>query len=58
MKKKIIIRKKIKEEIANVAGSGNIAGIGVGAKGEPGVDPKKRKSFRDFWNLFRRKPPV
>lgn len=28
---------------ANAAGTGNIAGIGVGAKGEPGV--KKRKKF-------------
>jgi hypothetical protein len=28
---------------ANVAGSGNIAGIGVGSKGEPGVYPKKKK---------------
>ena len=28
---------------ANAAGSGNIAGIGVGPKGEPGVYPKKKK---------------
>ena len=27
----------------NAAGSGNVLGIGVGAHGEPGVDPKKKK---------------
>jgi hypothetical protein len=32
----------INEEIANVVGSGKIAGVGVGPDGEPGV--KKRKS--------------
>jgi len=32
---------------ANAAGSGNIAGIGVGPKGEPGVYPKKKK-LRDI----------
>jgi len=28
---------------ANAAGSGNVAGIGVGPDGEPGVNPKKKK---------------
>ena len=42
----------IKEDMAsaipaNAAGSGNIAGIGVGPKGEPGVYPKKKK-LRDI----------
>jgi len=32
---------------ANAAGPGNIAGIGVGPKGEPGVYPKKKK-LRDI----------
>ena len=32
---------------ANAAGSGNIEGIGVGTKGEPGVYPKKKK-LRDI----------
>jgi hypothetical protein len=27
----------------NAAGAGNVAGIGVGPHGEPGVDPKKKK---------------
>ena len=31
----------------NAAGSGNIEGIGVGTKGEPGVYPKKKK-LRDI----------
>ena len=35
----------MKEEIANVAGSGNIAGIGVGPDGEPGVSKKKQKEY-------------
>lgn len=40
--------KKIKEDVtsavpANAAGSGKIEGIGVGAKGEPGVSIKKKK---------------
>ena len=32
---------------ANAAGSGNVAGIGVGPDGEPGVNPKKKKDERD-----------
>ena len=28
---------------ASSAGSGNIAGIGIGPYGEPGIDPKKKK---------------
>ena len=27
----------------NSAGSGSVAGLGVGPMGEPGVDPKKKK---------------
>lgn len=38
--------KKIKEDAAavptNSAGSGNVAGIGVGPQGEPGVNKKKK----------------
>lgn len=34
---------KVKEQVAtNTAGSGAIAGIGVGLQGEPGVYPKKK----------------
>ena len=51
---------------ANAAGSGNIAGLGVGPQGEPGVLPKARKnhkkrareSFILFTNMLRRKKPV
>jgi len=39
--------KRIVEEApANSAGSGEIAGIGVGAKGEPGVSKKRQKSWQ------------
>ena len=31
------------EDAANSAGGGGVHGIGVGPKGEPGVDMKKRK---------------
>ena len=40
------------------AGSGNVAGIGVGPKGEPGVHPKKRnKSPILFPDMMRRSLP-
>jgi hypothetical protein len=31
---------------ANAVGGGSIAGIGVGAKGEPGVDPRLMPMIR------------
>ena len=31
---------------ANAVGGGNIAGIGVGADGEPGVTPKWMKKYK------------
>ena len=35
---------EIEEEVpTNSAGGGNVAGLGVGAQGEPGVHPKKKK---------------
>lgn len=35
---------KIKEDAAmSSAGAGNIAGIGVGPQGEPGISPKRKK---------------
>ena len=38
---------KIKEDApANAAGGGNIAGIGVGAQGEPGLKPKSRLKYK------------
>jgi hypothetical protein len=47
-------KKLKKEEVAvNAAGAGNVAGLGVGPQGEPGVNMKKRKktvlaSFKRF----------
>lgn len=51
---------------ANAAGSGNIAGLGVGSQGEPGVLPKARekhkkrarKSFILFTKMLRRNKPL
>jgi hypothetical protein len=42
-----IINKMDEDAPANAAGSGNVAGIGVGPDGEPGVKPKKKKDERD-----------
>lgn len=42
-----IVRKKIKEDApANSAGGGNIAGLGVGPKGEPGILPASQSKYR------------
>lgn len=47
---------RIKEEAPTVnAGSGNIAGIGVGPKGEPGVSKANQKKHGK--NVLRRAPP-
>lgn len=40
---------------ANCAGGGQIAGIGVGVNGEPGVNKKKKK--QPVLGTIRRKPP-
>ncbi len=42
---------------ANTVGGGQIAGLGVGKQGEPGVNLKKRKKVMPF-AIFARKPPV
>lgn len=49
--------KKVQKEEApvNNVGSGNIAGLGVGPQGEPGVPKKKRKVIP--FKTFVRKPP-
>lgn len=52
--KKFPIKKEVKEEIANVVGGGNIAGLGVGPQGEPGVNLKKKKRVMPF-KMFTRK---
>lgn len=60
------MNKKIKEEfggmvggspITNVVGGGNVAGLGVGPQGEPGVNLKKKKKVMPF-SMFVRKSPV
>lgn len=48
-------KSSIKEDApANAAGGGNIAGIGVGAQGEPGVPKKLRRKH----TILRRAPPL
>lgn len=48
---------QINEDVpTNNAGLGQIAGIGIGSQGEPGVDLKKRKKKRKtFVEFIRRK---
>ena len=41
----------------NAASSGAVAGIGVGAQGEPGVNLKKKKNIASFISFTRRKQP-
>ena len=41
----------------NSTGSGAVAGIGVGAQGEPGVNLKKKKNIASFISFTRRKQP-
>jgi hypothetical protein len=42
---------------ANNAGGGQIAGLGVGPQGEPGVKLRNKKKIMPF-AVFARKPPV
>jgi hypothetical protein len=42
--------------VINNVGDGNIAGLGVGKDGEPGVNKKRKKSVIPF-NMFKRKNP-
>jgi hypothetical protein len=39
------------------AGTGEIAGLGIGDQGEPGVRRKKKKSVMPFKTFFNRNPP-
>ena len=41
---------------ANVAGSGAVAGLGVGPQGEPGVNMKKKRKVIPFAMFVRKKP--
>jgi len=56
--KKYAEREKMYHEEApiNVVGGGQVAGLGVGDQGEPGVPPKKKKKVIPF-KTFIRKPP-
>jgi hypothetical protein len=47
MKKVIKEDGVVSDTPANAAGSGGVEGIGIGSKGEPGVDRRKRK-LRDI----------
>jgi hypothetical protein len=50
--------KDMKEDApVNSAGSGAIAGIGIGAQGEPGINLKKKKNIASFISFTRRKQP-
>ena len=40
----------------NAVGGGQIAGVGVGPQGEPGI--KKKKKVASFISFMRRKAPV
>lgn len=52
--------KHMKEDgvVANSVSGGNIAGLGVGKQGEPGVNPKRKKGVLPFSTFMRRKPNV
>ncbi len=41
---------------ANNVGSGDIAGLGVGKQGEPGVNKKNKRKVMPF-KMFTRNPP-
>lgn len=50
-------KKKMSEDApTNAVGGGQIAGLGVGAQGEPGI--KKKKNIASFVSFIKRKPPV
>jgi hypothetical protein len=40
----------------NNAGSGEIAGIGIGPQGQPGVNMKKKKTVVPFKTFVRKRP--
>ena len=49
--------KPIQEDApVNAVGGGQIAGVGVGSQGEPGI--KKKKNIASFISFMRRKAPV
>jgi hypothetical protein len=42
--------------VTNNVGDGNIAGLGIGKQGEPGVNLKKKKQVIPFGMFTRKKP--
>lgn len=50
-------KKRMREDApVNAVGGGQIAGVGVGPQGEPGI--KKKKNVASFISFIKRKPPV
>jgi hypothetical protein len=54
------LKHRLQEEPANAVGGGNIAGLGVGPQGEPGLTPKqarkyKRRNQKEFTAFINRK---
>lgn len=50
-----MIKKKLEEEVpVNNIGGGNVAGLGVGNQGEPGIPKNNKKKIIPF-KVFRRK---
>jgi hypothetical protein len=50
-------KNKLKEDApTNSVGGGNVAGLGVGPQGEPGVSKKTKKRVMPF-GVFTRNPP-
>jgi hypothetical protein len=58
MTKKLLKKIRVEEAPANCAGGGSVAGLGIGAQGEPGVDKKKKKGPVLGRNIWRRKANV
>ena len=50
--------KTLKEDgvVVNNVGGGQVAGLGIGSKGEPGVNPKKKKAVIPFKTFVRKTP--
>jgi len=46
-------KNRLREEIANVAGDGKVAGIGVGPQGEPPVKRKRSQAMRILKRVFK-----
>jgi len=46
---------KLRTEDANVVGGGNVAGLGVGGDGEPGIPKKRRPRIVDLITFMKRK---